>query len=343
MTKRTQRFVFLGVTILVLGLGTGLVASYVGLPNLGIVGSDGPAELAYVPADATVVAFADVREVMDSQLRQKLLKLSPDADQGADTFQAETGINIQTDVDRIVASVSGTPDPSNPANMRPLLVARGRFDTARIEAAIRIKGGTVEDYKGKRLITVQNELGLAFVEPDLAVVGVPASVRRAIDTKASGQNVTGNANVMRLVRDFDNGNAWVVAHIEAVTSGNVIPAEIKQQLPPVTWLAVSGRIDDGVRAVVRAEARDEAAANNLRDVVRGLVALARLQAGQHAELAALVNSLELGGQGTTVSLGVTVPPAVIDMLGAMRGQAPAQPQAAPGAVAAPRLKPLPAL
>ena len=343
MTKRTQRFVFLGVTILVLGLGTGLVASYVGLPNLGIVGSDGPAELAYVPADATVVAFADVREVMDSELRQKLLKISPDADQGADSFQAETGINLQTDVDHLVASVSGAPDPSNPANMRPLLVARGRFDTARIEAAIRIKGGTVEDYKGKRLITVENELGLAFVEPDLAVVGVPASVRRAIDTKASGQNVTGNANVMRLVRDFDNGNAWVVAHIEAVTSGNVIPAEIKKQLPPVTWLAVSGRIDDGVRAVVRAEARDEAAANNLRDVVRGLVALARLQAGQHAELAALVNSLELGGQGTTVSLSVTVPPAIIDMLGALRGQLPAQPQAAPGAVSAPRLKALPAL
>ena len=343
MTKRTQRFVFLGVTILVLGLGTGLVASYVGLPNLGIVGTDGPVELAYVPADATVVAFADVREVMDSELRQKLLKISPDADQGADSFQAETGINLQTDVDHLVASVSGVPDPSNPANMRPLLVARGRFDTARIEAAIRAKGGTVEDYKGKRLITVENELGLAFVEPDLAVVGVPASVRRAIDTKASGQNVTGNANVMRLVRDFENGNAWVVAHIEAVTSGNVIPAEIKSQLPPVTWLAVSGRIDDGVRAVVRAEARDEAAANNLRDVIRGLVALARLQAGQHPELAALVNSLELGGQGTSVSLSLTVPPAVIDMLGTLRGQIPTQPQAAPGAVLAPRLKALPAL
>ena len=103
MTKRTQRFVFLGVAILVVGLGTGLVASYVGLPNLGIIGSDGPAELAYVPADATVVAFADVREVMDSQLRQKLLKISPEADHGADSFQAETGINMQTDVDRIVA------------------------------------------------------------------------------------------------------------------------------------------------------------------------------------------------------------------------------------------------
>ena len=331
MTKRTQRFLVLGIAILVIGLGTGLVASYVGLPNLGI-GTDGPAELAYVAPDATVVAFAYVREVMDSQLRQKLLKISPEADHGADAFQAETGINIQTDVDRIVASVSGAPDPSNPANMRPLLLARGRFDTARIEAAIRAKGGTVEDYNKQRLIILENELGLAFVEPDLAVVGVPSAVRRAIDTKASGKNVTGNADVMRLVRDFDNGNAWVVAHIEAVTSGNVIPAEIKQQLPPITWLALNARIDDGVKAVVRADARDEAAANNLRDVVRGLVALARLQAGQHAQLADLVNSLELGGDGTTVSLGLTIPASVIDMLGMLRSQPQAiVPQGIPGA------------
>lgn len=339
MTKRTQRFVVLGVTILVVGLGTGLVASYVGFPNLGIAGSNGPAELAYVPSDSTVVAFADVRDVMDSAVRQKLLKLSPGADSGADNFEAETGINIQTDVDRIVASMSGTPDPSNPASARPLLVARGRFDTARIEAAILAKGGTVEQYNKQRVITLHDELGLSFVEPDLAIVGVPASVRRAIDTKASGQNITSNAGLMRLVNDFDGGNTWVVAHIEAVTSGNIIPEEIKKQLPPVTWLAVNGRIDDGIRAVVRAEARDEAAANNLRDVVRGFVALARMQAGQQAQLADLINSLELGGQGTTVSLTFTVPPAVIDLLGAMRAQPPAQRQPAPGAAGSRRTLP----
>jgi hypothetical protein len=328
MTKRTQRFLALGVAILVVGLGTGLIASYVGFPNL-IAGSNSPIELAYVPSDATVVAFADVRGVMDSSIRQRLLKL-PEAGAGADAFQNETGINIQTDVDRIVVSVSGTPDPSNPKNTRPLMVARGRFDTARIEAAIRAKGGTVEQYRNQRLVTFNDELGLSFVEPDLAVVGTPTSVRRAIDTKADGQNVTGNTTLMGLVNDFDGGNAWAVAHIEAVTSGNVIPQEIKQQLPPVTWLAVNGRLDDGVRAVIRAETRDEAAANNLRDVIRGLVALARLQTAQHPQFAGLVDSLELGGQGTTVSLGLTVPPAVIDLLDAMR-PTPAAPQGAPGA------------
>jgi len=331
MTKRTQRFVILGVAILVVGLGTGLVASYVGFPALGIVGANGPAELAYVPEDATVVAFANVREVMDSTVRQKLLKFAPNAGTGADEFQAETGINLQTDVNRIVAAVSGKPDPSNPASARPLLLARGLFDTGRIEAAIRAKGGTVEEYQKQRLITFQNEFALSFVEPDLAIVGTPAAVRRAIDTKASGNNVTRNAALMRMVNEFDAGNAWAVAHVEAVASGNVIPEELRQQLPPVTWFAVNGRIDDGVRAVVRAETRDEAAANNLRDVIRGLVALGRMQASQHPQLAELVNSLELGGQGTTVSVGLTVSPALIDLLGTIISKEPA-PAPIPGAV-----------
>jgi len=57
----------------------------------------------------------------------------------------------------------------------------------------------------------------------------------------------------------------------------------------------------------------------------------------------LVNSLELGGQGTTVSLGLTIPPAVIDMLGALRGaQPPVAPQGIPGATG-PRRRLPPAL
>jgi hypothetical protein len=334
MTKRTQRFVFLGVTILVVGLGTGLVASYVGFPNLGLVGSDGPVELAYVPADATVVAYADVREVMDSELRQKLLKFSPGNDASADWFQTETGINIQTDVDRVVASMP-TPNTGNPP--RPLVLIRGRFDTSRIESLIREKGGTVTDYNKQRVISVNNEFGLAFVEPGLAAVGDLASVKRAIDTKLSGSNVTSNAAIMRLVRDLDAGNAWAVADVQSVTNASLLPPEVKQQLPPVTWFAVSGRVSDGLEAVIRAEARDEAAANNLRDVVRGFIALARMQAGQHPALADLVNSVELGGTGTTVSIAVSIPASMIDLLGAIRANQGRPTEQVPGA-AAPRRK-----
>ena len=77
MTKKTRYFMAGSAAILVAGLGTGLVAYYGGgFPSLSASRS-GPAELSYVPADAAVVAFANVREVMDSQLRQRLKAVMP--------------------------------------------------------------------------------------------------------------------------------------------------------------------------------------------------------------------------------------------------------------------------
>src|SRR2546428_12560173 len=66
MTRKTRLFFVVAGGVLVVGLGTGLVASYMGLPTFAVLGSDGPAELKLVPADATVVAFANVRDVMNS-------------------------------------------------------------------------------------------------------------------------------------------------------------------------------------------------------------------------------------------------------------------------------------
>lgn len=321
MTKRTRLFVVGAATILVLGLGTGLVASYMGLQNLVLIGSDGPAELAYVPTDSKMVGFVNVRDVMDSELRQKLMQqLQPGGTDGADKFQAETGIDIRTDVDQVVASIAA----DSPQNTSPLFLVRGRFDTARIESLIRTRGGTVEDYQGHRLLSLpeaEGSAGLAFVEPGLAAIGSLTAVRRAIDTKAGGNDVTDNSEIMRLVRDIDDGNAWVVARFDALSAGP-IPSDVARQLPPINWFAANAYINGGVRAVIHAEANDEAAANNLREVIQGFVALARLQLGQRAELADLLNSFELGGQGKTVSLGFAVPADVIETLGAIRDGRP---------------------
>jgi hypothetical protein len=328
MTKRTRLFLFFAVGILVAGLGTGLVASYMNIQNLVLIGSDGPAELEYVPADTTILAFADVREVMDSELRQKLMQLQPDSAKGADQFQEETGIDIRTDVDKVVASVSGGDD-----NTRPLLLVRGRFDTARIESLIRQKGGEASEYQGARLLThPDGNVAVAFVEPGLVAVGTAASVRRALDTKAGGNDVTDNPDVMQLVKDIDDGNAWAVARFDAIAGGPRLPAEIAKQLPAISYLAATGTVNGGIRGVLRAETRDEVAANDLRDVIRGFVALARMQIGPRAEFADLVNSFELGGQGKTVSLGFAVPSELIDAVAGMhfpRAPQQAEPEVGP--------------
>ncbi len=341
MTKQTRLFVTVASGILVVGLGTGLVAAYVGgFQNLTIIGGDGPDELAYVPADARIVAYANVRDIMNSEVRHKLTALQPGTTNPPEQFKEQTGIDIETDVDYVVASAPGMPEETE--GQPPLVLARGRFDQVRIEGLVIGQGATVEDYKGSRLV-VQSEkqFAAAFLEPGLVAIGGPAAVRAAIDAKAAASSVRNNSEVMRLVRDIDDGDAWVVARFDALT-GNKLPAEVASQLPPINWFSARGFVDTGLQGQVRVETRDDASAQNLQEVIRGFMALGRLQSGQHPEMAEFLNSVQLSGEGKTVSVSFSLPSEMIDALGALRAQR-ARPQPAPAPAPAPRPDAPPAL
>lgn len=315
MTRKTRLFLLIAAAVLAIGLGTGLIASYVGLPTLALTGPDGPEELQYLSPDSKVVAYANVRDVMNSELRQKIQQIRPERERHND-FEEKTGIDIERDIDVVVASLA---TPSNDGE-NPLVLARGRFDNVRIEGLVREHGGRVTEYRGKRLLTGVHEHGremaVAFVEPGLIAFGSADGVRGAIDRRNGGQSITDNDEVMALVRDIDDGNAWAVGRFDAIASSAKLPREVASQLPPINWFAASGHVNGGIRGMIRAEARDETAAQNLRDVARGFMALAKLQAGSKPELTTLINSLELGGTGKTVSLAFSLPSEVIDLLGA---------------------------
>jgi hypothetical protein len=337
MTKRTRLFLAVACGILVVGLGTGLVAAYVGgFQNLTIIGGDGPAELAYVPADARVVAFADVRDVMDSEVRRKLSVLQPGGATGQQHFKEQTGIDLETDIDYVVAALSGMNDPAQ--GQPPFVLAKGRFDEVRIEGLLRDQGGAVEDYKGSRLLVEQgNKFAVVFLEPGLVALGGADAVRKAIDTKAGGPSVKSNDEVMRLVRDIDDGDAWVVAKFDALTGGK-LPAEVAKQLPPINWFSARGFVGAGLDGQLRAETRDEASARNLQEVIRGFMALGRLQSGQHPEFADFLNSVQVSGDGKTVSLSFSLPPEMINVLGALRAERRRpRPSPAPRPIAPPAL------
>ena len=71
-------------------------------------------------------------------------------------------------------------------------------------------------------------------------------------------------------------------------------------------------IDGGVTGSLRAETKDDASAENLRQVVQGLLALGRMTNDPKAT--ALLNSLQLSGTGKTVRLSFSVPSEVLDMI-----------------------------
>jgi hypothetical protein len=106
-----------------------------------------------------------------------------------------------------------------------------------------------------------------------------------------------------------------VGRFDALTSRAHLPENVASRLPAITLFAVSGHINGGLRATVRAEARDDEAANNLRDVVRGFMGLAKMQAGSNPSAQLMMQSLELGGTGKTVALSFSVPAEVFDAVG----------------------------
>ena len=326
MIARTRYFVITSLLVLVVGLGTGLLAYYVARPG-GLVGSDGPPELQYVPRDAAVVAYADVREIMTSDVRQRIRRAIalPVPEDGQRQFQERTGIDIESDIDRVVASLQPRPE-GKPAG---LVLARGRFSDVKIEALMREHGAEVSDYNGTRVIEHRagsgvpvpegDSVALAFLEPGLVAVGSGPMVRAAIDLGRSGENVTANGELMDVMRSLDSGNAWAIGRLDALTASGQLPAQLTTRLPAITWFSVSGRVDSEVRGVVRVETRDDQAASDLRDVVRGFLALGKLQAGSRPELQTMIQSLELGGTGKTVALSFSIPAAVFDMIGARTG------------------------
>jgi hypothetical protein len=328
MTKRTRGFVLAASAVVVAGIGTAGLASYVGLDRLALLGRQTADELSYLPQDVELLAYANIRDLMGSDVRHRLQAQSG-VGNAPDDLATHTGVNIETDVDSVVVAVlpDSTASPETRAGgQMPLMLARGRFDRARIETLMIERGGVASELNGIWMVTSAEPDGsVAFLEPDLIAVGPGGTVRQLVEFQGTGApTVRDNSEVMRLVQRVNHGNAWTVARFDALRSGPSLPANLASQLPALTWIAASSQIDSQIAATIHAEARDIEAAEDLGQVVRGFVALARMQAGQQPAFAQLIDSIQLTTEGTSVTIGFSVPQQVLDTIGALapRGRVP---------------------
>lgn len=324
MTTRTRYFVIASLLTLSAGLGAGLVAYYSGFSTSAFARQGGPDELQFVPSDAALVAYANVHEIMTSDLRQKIRTNFPRQSDGQHEFQDQTGINIETDIDYVVAAVVPRGELTGRAPGSAMVLARGRFDQVRIEALMREHGAHVEDYKGSRLIVGDSTdqrptVSLAFLEPGLVAVGSSGLIRGAVDLKAGGASIATNDEIMKLVGDIDSGNAWAAGRFDVLTAKANLPEGVARSLPAITLFSASANIDTGIRGMLRAEARDEESANSLRDVLRGFLALAKMQSSARPEFQGTLQALQLSGTGTTVALSFDLSGDALDALGALAG------------------------
>jgi hypothetical protein len=215
-----------------------------------------------------------------------------------------------------------------------LILARARYQASILEKLALDHGAVVSDYNGKRLITHQDgdandptpdHMAFGFLEADLVGFGSVETVKAAIDARASNRNIVSNNEMMKLVNEIDNANAWAVGKFDAIASKAGIPPEIASAMPAISWFSAAGHINGGVSGTFKAEAKDEATAKNLRDLMGGFLAMAKMQAANKPGMQQLADSLVISGDGNTVALSFSIPSEMIDLLESMaKGRQPGQ-------------------
>ncbi len=323
MTQRTRNFLMGSAAVALLGVGTGLVAYY----NGGLLSGSRAAEseLAYLPADAVAVGYADVRTIMNSEFRQKLRQVIP-AGHEKEQLQQELGIDLEHDIDAVAAAYSGG---ANAGLGGAVVVVRGRFNEGQIEAKAVQHGARVEEYRGKRMLVMTAEAhaahggdsagptagGVTFLEPGLVMLGEASAMKKAIDAAAAGQDIRKNAEVMKMVNDVRGSNtAWFVGSFEHLTSQAPLPEEVRVHLPAVQMFAVGAHVNGGVAGHFKAEARDDQAADQLRDLIRGAMAVGQLASSQNPRIEAMLKSIQMTGTGKSVGITFTMPAEMLDLI-----------------------------
>jgi hypothetical protein len=326
MTSVLCRAIGISVAIVALGLGAPFVTSVAQFPPSEVAAQEDLPELRLVPDDAAFVGFANLRAMLNSLLWQQIRRSLPVSPEHQGAFEAETGISFERDVDRVLIYAApgvggGRPDAG-------LALARGRFDAAKVEAVMRAHGASVEQYQAHRLMVANSPVGpevaagskepiaLSFIEPGLAAIGTRDLVQRAIDRRDGGRSLTGNDEIMNLLRSLRDGDVWAIGRYEALGGEAQLPAAIAGQLPPISWMALSARFSSGIGGVLQVEVRDEQSADGLRDMVRRFIELGRMQAPSEPGVQALLQSLELRGAGRTVTLSFDAPADLLDSLAA---------------------------
>lgn len=326
---RSRAVVFVAVIVIVLGVGVGLSALYLG-PARAAVGPL-PAEALVLPADARFVVGFDVKRFVNSPMYVRFT--GPNRASVFHDIEEATGLNPERDVEQIVVAGRG-----GTGARPPIAVVLGAFDRQKLGRAIETEKKNRVTWKSVEGTTVYlfdegspKAMALAFLDDRALVMGDADSVHGAVTTRA-GQSPGFRANTTLgpLLERLKPGSAFWMVGDQSLLSNlpKSVPGggDTQMTLPGLQSLSVTGELDPLLAVSITGEAADPAGANSLADVVRGLVALANLQAGQKPELKELVSAITVATDQNRVLVNARIPYALLDAL-----QPPRRTGAAPGA------------
>jgi hypothetical protein len=281
----------------------------------GALSAADPQLLNLVMPDAKVLAGVNVEQAKGTQFGQYVLNQLQTQDAQMQQLVTMTGFDPRRDVRELLVASDGTP-----GSKTGLALARGTFDVAKITAAASLAGVVTEVYGGITILEEpkKQEAGIAFLDATTVAAGDIANVKGAIDRLKTPQSLP--AAVAVKVNLWSNSqDAW---GITTVPPASLAPTG-KTGAPtnPIVNAgqnvqAASGGVKFGAQVVFSGEAQCDTAQNatTLGDVVKLLVNLAQMQAGQDPNAAALIKSVSVTASGNVVKISASLPQDVFQQM-----------------------------
>jgi hypothetical protein len=312
-------------------------AAILALPAAAKSGDDA---LALVPADAASVGVIHVADLRTSPLAARLFSDTDHISVAGDAqhFLDEARLNPREDVDLVVAA--GSPKGAGGSDGWGLVLFEGRFDPARLSAALLERGATKKstpagDYfllPDKSKNASRHEQGaISFASPHLVIAGSEAAVVTALAQRsAGGTGFTSGAGLGRHLSRIDSGaSAWALVDVsripakdssmrrtQAHSSGDDPARALVSSMKSVQFLSLQATTKgDALKLAATGVANDAETAGLMEDALRGVLAAWRLAAQEKSpETVSVLRKFTVSRDKETVSISGTLPGATVRAL-----------------------------
>lgn len=280
-----------------------------------------------IPANAATVGMVKLSEMRSSPLSSLLFqhtdKMSTDGD--AAKFLAEAGLSPAKDIDVLVVATSPRSTIGSEADV--LVIAEGRFQPAKLTAALIARGAT---QKSGYVLFADSKDGdekgaVAFLSSSMAIAGSERSVVNALQARASGG--TGfrarGALAMDLGRVDANATAWALVdvaraarltkggsvHTGSGQSGEALQSALKSLSTIAVWATDKG---DALQLGAIGLSSDTETLQLLEDTVRGAFAALRLAVKDKSpELVSVLRRFDVSRKSDSILVEGSIPAATL--------------------------------
>jgi hypothetical protein len=263
-----------------------------------------PALESLVPADTVVVLGVNLTTIRDTTIYQKLLTRVPLPQ--LDSFTQQTGLDPRKDLSEILLCSNGK---------SALLLIRGKFRIADLQARFKSKGVPPSDYKGHALFG-DDRASVTFLDDSTAAAGQPTELRALLD-QPTGRGLP--APLRDLLRTLPAGDQVYAALTGGVENLNLpLPREgnlgnILQALRSVQSATLGMDLTKGMDAIAAVNCNTERDAKFVHDLVRGLVGFGRLNTPDNQpDLLKLYDAIQVTQQQAQAKVTADVPQELAD-------------------------------